>query len=96
MQKIYLRYKTIQIKKKKKIYKHSRYNYTDYNVVKIRDKIYKNFTKNNKGKKQKSWHMVMSHLRQLQNGKITTVKAHSRGSKKIGIRLKDYEVSKGK
>jgi|SaaInlStandDraft_1057018.scaffolds.fasta_scaffold03729_10 hypothetical protein len=83
-------------KKEKKIYKHSRYNYTDYNVVKIRDKIYKNFTKNNKGKKQKSWHMVMSHLRQLQNGKITTVKAHSRGSKKIGIRLKDYEVSKGK
>ena len=52
--------------------------------------------KNNKGKKQKSWHMVMSHLRLLPTGKIVPVKSHARGSKKIGIRLKDYEISKGK
>jgi len=83
-------------KKEKKLYKNAKYNYADYSVIKIKDKIYKNFTENNKGRKQKSWHMVMSHLRLLPSGKITTVKAHSRGSKKIGIRLKDYEVSKGK
>ena len=83
-------------KKEKKIYKDSKYNYTDYNVIKIKDKIYKHFTKNNKGKKQKSWHMVMSHLRLLPTGKIVPVKSHARGSKKIGIRLKDYEISKGK
>lgn len=83
-------------KNEKKLYQNSQNNYAEYKILKVKKKIYKNFLKNNLGKKQKSWHMVMSHLRQLQNGKITTVKAHTRGSKKIGIRLKDYEVGKGK
>jgi len=83
-------------KKEKKLYKNAKYNYADYSVIKIKDKIYKNFTENNKGRKQKSWHMVMSHLRLLPSGKTATVKSHTRGSKKIGIRLKDYEASKGK
>ena len=82
-------------KKELKKYKTSKINYAEYKILKIRKDIYKNFLIHNKNKKQKSWHMVMSHLRQLQSGKITTVKSHSRGSKKIGVVLKDYEIKEG-
>lgn len=79
-------------KKEKKQFKSNKINYADYKILRIKKEIYKNFVTENKNQKQKSWHMVMSHLRQLQNGKITTVKAHPRGSKKHGIVLKDYAV----
>jgi hypothetical protein len=83
-------------KKEIKKYKTNKINYAEYKILKIRKDYYKDFLLHNKYKKQKSWHMVMSHLRQLNDGRITKVKSHTRGSKKVGIILKDYEVSKGK
>lgn len=84
-------------KKEKKLLRNSNINYADYQVIKIQKEIYDNFLKQNKNKTKddRKWHMVMSHLRQLQSGKITTVKSHSRGSKKIGVVLKDYEIKEG-
>lgn len=81
-------------KKEKKLLQNSTINYADYKVIKIQKDIYNNFIKNNKSKNktEKSWHMVMSHLRQLNDGRITTVKSHPRGSKSIGITLKDYQL----
>jgi len=39
----------------------------------------------------RAFHAVRKHIRQYQDGKITFVKAHFRGSKDIGIVTKDYE-----
>ncbi len=40
----------------------------------------------------RAFHAVRKHIRQYQDGKITFVKAHFRGSKDIGTITKDYEI----
>lgn len=81
-------------KKEKQLLQNSKISYADYKVIKIQKDIYYNFLKQykNKKKNKKNWHMVMSHLRQLHDGRITTVKSHSRGSKENGIVIKDYKL----
>ena len=40
----------------------------------------------------RAFHAVRKHIRQYQDGKITFVKAHFRGSKDVGTITKDYEI----
>ena len=40
----------------------------------------------------RAFHAVRKHIRQYQDGKITFVKAHFRGSKEVGTITKDYEI----